>query len=114
MRNIIVYSIISIIVTSCSSSNYTPEGIIPDSTMTNLVVEFSLIEASYNQSLMDPSSPKFRPELFYENVLKDKGYTRNEFINSLNWYTGNTKRFLNVYDEALISLSKQQTELNRQ
>ena len=82
--------------------------------MTNHIVEFSLIEASYNQSLMDPSSPKFRPELFYENVLKDKGYSRNDFINSLNWYTGHTKRFLKVYDEALISLSKQQTELNQQ
>jgi hypothetical protein len=105
--------VVALAMYSCSSEQAVPEGIIPDSSMTQLIVEFTLIDASYNTSLTDPSSVKFRPELFYESTLKQKGYTREEFNRSVSWYTLNTKRLLKIYDEALIILSKQQSELNR-
>lgn len=109
---IYIFSLI-LVISSCSSEQVVPDGIIPDSSMTQLIVEFTLIDASYNTSLTDPATVKFRPELFYENALKQKGYTREEFNRSVKWYTSNTKRLLKIYDEALIILSKKQAELER-
>ncbi|MCB0820819.1 MAG: hypothetical protein KDC13_09360, partial [Bacteroidetes bacterium] len=76
------YLIISVILLAagCSGHSKAPEGIIPDTAMSTLVLEFTLIDAAYNTSLSDPSSVKFKPELFYENVLKEKGYSREQFI----------------------------------
>ncbi|MEX1188346.1 MAG: DUF4296 domain-containing protein [Bacteroidia bacterium] len=109
----LVFAVLSLLLFGCSSNQSVPEGVIPDTTMSQLIVEFTLIDAAYNVSVSTPSSIKFRPEMFYESVLEEKGYTRESFNRSISWYTTNSKRLLRIYDEALIDLSKRQAELDR-
>jgi hypothetical protein len=98
----------------CRSSDDLPEGIIPDTTMSSLIIEFTLIDAAYNTSISDPSAVKFKPELFYESVLKEKGFTRKQFINSIHYYSMHTKPLLKIYDQALEQLSEQQARITSQ
>jgi hypothetical protein len=113
MRNLILIFIASICLASCSSDPVIPEGIIPDTTMSHILVQVTLIDAAYNVSLTDPNSIRFKPELFYETCLKKYGFTRIDFINSMDWYSQNTKLLLRVYDQALIELSEKQSALNQ-
>lgn len=112
MRNLLLLVLTTIWVTGCSSDPEIPEGIIPDTTMSHILVQMTLIDAAYNVSLTDPNSVRFKPELFYESCLKKYGYSRVEFINSMQWYSQNTKLLLKVYDQALIELSESQSALN--
>lgn len=114
MRFYYYYLLLTFILLSagCSSGSKAPEGIIPDTTMSTLVLEFTLIDAAYNTSLTDPSAVKFKPELFYENVLKEKGYSREQFIRSMHYYTQHTNELIGIYNAALEKLSEQQAQLN--
>lgn len=96
----------------CSSEMAAPEGIIPDTTMSDILVDFTLVDAAYNVSLTDPTSVRFKPELFYETTLEKYGYSREEFNRSIQWYSENTKQLLKVYDHALTDLSQRQASLN--
>jgi len=112
MRELILLTAVLILFSNCSSEISAPEGIIPDTTMSDLLVEFTLADAAYNVSLTDPTSVRFKPELFYESALKKYGYSREEFNRSIRWYSENTKQLLKVYDNALIDLSQRESALN--
>jgi hypothetical protein len=101
-----------LLLAGCSSEGTLPEGIIPDTAMSSIILEFTLIEAAYNTSLSDPGAVKFKPELFYEAVLRDRGYSRKQFIESIHYYTLHTKRLLGIYNRALEQLSEQQAKLS--
>lgn len=113
MKNLVRSVVLLIFLSACGGNEELPEGIIPDSVMSHLLVRFSLIDASYTVSLTDPSSVRFKPELFYEAELKERGYTREEFNESIHFYTRNTKRLLSIYEEAFEELSKEQAESAR-
>lgn len=113
MRKIFFCAVVSLIFNSCSTQSSAPDGIIPDTTMSHILVEFTLADAAYNVSLTDPTSVRFKPELFYENVLVKYDYTRVDFNRSISWYSENTKQLLKVYDNALIELSQRQSAINQ-
>jgi hypothetical protein len=102
------------LVSGCGSSSDLPEGIIPDTSMSQIILEFALIEAAYNTSVSDPSAVKFKPELFFESSLKEKGFTREQFIRSIHYYSMNSKALLKIYDRALEQLSEQQAKITSQ
>jgi len=93
---------------SCSSKNEVPDGILPDSTMRNILIDISLVDAAYNLSLSSPIYPKFRSELFYDQIMKQHHTTRNVFVESLGFYAQETKRIQKIYEEAMVEISKRQ------
>ena len=98
---------------ACNSAEELPQDILPDSTMKSIVVELSIVDAAYNIALSSPNAPKFKPELFYEQVMLQHKTTRQQFNRSLSYYAIHTSRFQKVYEEALIDLSRRQAEANK-
>lgn len=98
---------------SCNSDSKVPSGILPDSTMKSILIDISIVDASFNVSASSPQAPKFKAELFYEQIMKEHHTTRDEFNRSMAYYAQNTKKLQKIYEEALIDLSKQQIETNR-
>jgi hypothetical protein len=98
------------LITSCSSQKEVPEGILPDTTMRDILVEISLVDAAHNLSLSSPLYPKFKPELFYDEIMKKHHTTRNVFVESLGFYSQETQRIQKIYEEAMVEVSKQQAE----
>ena len=99
---------------SCGK-NYTdlPDGVLADSVMTELILDFSLVDAAYSVSLTSLNLPRFRKELFYEEVVKKHGTTRRQFVESLGYYAQHSKRLQQIYENALKELSKRQAEAVR-
>ena len=104
--------IICIAILSCNSQDKVSEGILPDSTMKSILIDFSIVDASYNVSASSPQAPKFKAELFYEQVLKDHHTSREQFNRSMAYYSQNTKKLQKIYEDALVELSKRQMESN--
>lgn len=98
---------------SCNSDSKVPSGILPDSTMRSILIDISIVDAAYNVSATSPQSPKFKAELFYEQVMKEHHTSREEFNRSMAYYAQHTKQLQKIYEDALIDLSKRQIETNR-
>lgn len=95
---------------SCEESQSTPEGILPDSVMTDILVEISIVDAAYNYSISKPDAARFKQEFFYEQIMKDFKTNRKQFLESLNYYSINTKRLQKIYEDALADVSKRQVQ----
>ncbi len=102
-----------ILLLSCNSNQDVPEGILADSTMKSIIVDLSIVDASFNMSLSSFTAPKFKSELFYEEVMKQHKTSREEFNRSMKFYAQNTKRLQKIYEDALIDLSHKQVEVNK-
>ena len=111
--NKLIGLIVCIALLSCNSHEKVSEGILPDSTMKSILIDISIVDASYNVSSTSPQAPKFKTELFYEQVMKDHHTTRAEFNRSMAYYSQNTKKLQKIYEDALIDLTKRQIESNR-
>jgi hypothetical protein len=93
---------------SCENAETVPDEILPDSVMTDILVEISIVDAAYNFSLGKPDAARFKQELFYEQIMKDFKTDRKQFLTSLDYYAINTKRLQKIYEDALTDLSKRQ------
>jgi hypothetical protein len=74
------------------------------------LVEISIVDVAYNYSLSKPDAARFKQEFFYEKIMKSNNTNRNQFIESLNYYSINTKRLQKIYEDALVELSKRQVK----
>jgi hypothetical protein len=114
MKRSIVCLILIFGLFSCENkSHVVPDGVVSDSLMTALIVDLAIVDASYSVSLTSPTFPRFRKELFYEEVVKKHGTSREQFVKSLQFYAQNTKRLQLIYENALKELSKRQAEAVR-
>lgn len=115
MRRLPIYLafVFSGLLLSCSGGDELPEGILPDTTMRNLIIEFNLAETASEQSLFDPDVPDFKAELYYEAALKKQGISRETFIRSLNYYSDKPERLNRLLEDAITELSKRQIRKNK-
>lgn len=87
-----------------------PEGILPDSTMRNLIIEFSLADAAAIVNKTDQRFKPFLAELGYEAALKKQGIDRETLIRSLEYYEKHPKLLEKIYDDAIAELNKRQIQ----
>ena len=97
----------------CRGNQHVPEGILSDTTMRNILVEISIADAAYTISATNPSLPKFRPELFYDEIMKQHHTSRDVFIESMNYYALETERLQKIYSDALVEINERQAKANK-
>ena len=110
MKPIALVLISSLFWASCSNKIEAPDDVISESVMSKIVLDLTLVDASYQVSQSKAALPKFKKELFYEEVMKKHGVKRDQFIRSLDYYAQNTKRLQAIYEVAQKNLSQKQAE----
>ena len=108
-----IFSILFFLASCGKNDTDLPDGVLADSVMTELILDFSLVDAASSVSLTSLNLPRFRKELFYEEVVKKHGTTRRQFVESLGYYAQHSKRLQQIYENALKELSKRQAEAVR-
>lgn len=110
MKNRIVVGKILILVglSSCTQGDKLPEGILPDSTMRNLIIEFNLTDAAAEFNMGSKEIPNFKPQIYHEKTLKEAGISREIFMNSLRYYADKPQKLTKIYEDAITELSKRQ------
>lgn len=89
-----------------------PSGIIKKETMINIMVDVNLIEATLRvkQSLYNKDSSYVKD--YYDLVFKKYNITKEQFNNSLKYYSKHPDKFGEIYDEVINKLSRLQSEEN--
>lgn len=108
-----IFSILLLGVSCAKHPTVLPDGILSDSVMTEIILDFSVVDAAYSVSLTSLHLPRFRKELFYEEIVKKHGTTRQQFVESLGYYAQHSKQLQQIYENALKELSKRQAETVR-
>lgn len=111
MKHAVVYLMFFYLCFSaCTSSVEVPADILPDSTMTKILIDISIIDAAHNIGMNTPDLPRFRPELFYEEVMKKHNTNREQVVLSIKFYSTETSMMKKIYDDALMEVSRRQAE----
>lgn len=96
---------------SCGHSEPEPEAnILPDTVMADVLVEFAIADAAHTYSMSRPDYPRFKVEMFYDAILKERNSNREQFVKSLEYYSIHTKQLQLIYEQALNDLSRRQAE----
>lgn len=96
---------------ACSGDKqHLDKAVIPDTLMSDILVEFAIADAARNYSISRPDYPRFKAEMFYDAILAERGTNREAFVNSLEYYSIHTSELLAIYEDALNELSKRQAE----
>lgn len=110
MKHLALVFVSYLFLASCSGKLEAPDDVISESVMSKIVLDLTMVDASYQVSQSKPEIPKFKKELFYEEVMKKHGVKRDQFIRSLDYYAQNTKQLQAIYEEAQKNLSQKQAE----
>lgn len=96
---------------SCAGEKqHLDKAVLPDTVMSDILVEFAIADAARNYSISRPDYPRFKAEMFYDAILAERGTNREAFVNSLSYYSIHTSELLAIYEDALNELSKRQAE----
>lgn len=111
-----------LMINSCSSKEEEKkfeliEGIIPEETMINLLVDIHIAEATIKQGKNDnrirhlPIKKKGNVNVFYYSIFKKYKIDRDIFVESIDYYSQYPEKFEEIYTEVINRLSETQSEL---
>lgn len=83
----------------------TPEHVIPESTMENLLYDYHLAK-SMSENL--PYEENYKKSLYMDAVFKKYGTTKADFDSSMVWYTRNTEVIAKIYEKVRNRLKGEQ------
>jgi len=106
----IVIAFVGFVLSACAPKVVVPDDVLSDSTMTKLLIDIAIIDAAHNVGMNSPDLPRFRPELFYEEVLIKHNTNRDQLVKSIQFYSSETGMLKKIYEEALIEISREQAE----
>lgn len=87
-------------------SNY----IIPREKFREILIEIYLADGYYMMSYGDMAKHKDTTN-FYNDIIRNHGYSRASFDSTLKYYTSRSKKFEVIYDDVITELNKRQQEI---
>ena len=108
-----IYFLLMCLVLSCSEKPTTamPEGILSEKKMISVLTDIQLIEGAVSKKLIDRSINNKESTRYYAKTFEKHDITRQQFDESLNFYTENPKDLQKIYEKVLVELSKIKAEL---
>jgi hypothetical protein len=105
---------LTVAIASCrSGEERPPENLISESVMIQVLADFFLVEGVMiqleyiHQKMPDSAIPH------YQVLYEKHGITRDLFLESLDYYSGNPAQIDRIYDLAILELSKEQTRITK-
>ena len=107
-----IYFLLMCLVLSCSEKpTLMPEGVLPEKKMISVLTDIQLIEGAISKKLIDRSINNKESTRYYAKTFEKHDITRQQFDESLNFYTENPKDLQKIYEKVLVELSKIKAEL---
>ena len=108
-----IYFLLICLILSCSEKPTTamPEGILSEKKMISVLTDIQLIEGAVSKKLIDRSVNNKESHRYYTKAFEKQGITRQQFDESINFYTENPENMEKIYEKVLVELSKIKAEL---
>lgn len=105
-NSIIFLAMVSLILFACKSNDEdVPEKTIDEKTMSKIIVDFHLIEASILESGYDGGNSTPYAKFYYKSILKKHNIEYNDFIENINFYSKQNKKIDKIYTDVISELS---------
>lgn len=113
MKKEYIYFLLICFVLSCTEKATTkiPEGILSEAKMISLLTDIQLIEGAVSKKMIDRAANKKESSRYYRKAFEKHGITRDQFDESINFYTENPKDMQEIYEKVLVELSKIKADL---
>jgi hypothetical protein len=108
MRNCILLICFLSVFISCSQDN--KQKIIPRKDLVNLMVDMHIADAIALNYNINEQFGGLDSALLYNTVLNSYGYTKEQFVYTLNYYTKEPEKLTKIYDEVFTILSRRSEE----
>lgn len=111
MKQLSVLLLFGIFFVACKSgeeSSDTPENILTKNKMVEIMVQVHLAEAALNLNLNDNKAGETK---VYQDIFRKKNVSKNQYEESLKYYTEHPEKMVEIYDEVLNELSRMQAEV---
>ena len=79
--------------------------------MISLLTDIQLIEGAVSKKMIDRAANKKESSRYYRKAFEKHGITRDQFDESINFYTENPKDMQEIYEKVLVELSKIKADL---
>ncbi len=111
MKRHIIFCFITVFI-ACNSKEReaaVPANVLPREKMIEIMVEVNITEAALNLNYLNDS--KVRDTKEYEDVFKRKKVSKEQYDESLKYYTEHPDDLIQMYDEVLNELSRMQAKV---
>lgn len=109
MKNNIIIFIVVLLISACTSKDELPDHILDKEQMVNIIAEVELTQAIYKLKFVKDDSLSYY-ELIDATFSKNKT-TQEQFNESIIYYAKYPKKMEEIYNSAIIRLSKEQAKL---
>lgn len=114
MARIYFLIVIITVITGCSIGNGdNPEKIIPEDLFISVLVDIHIADAGLNVVNLKKKYSNFNADDYYEHVLKRHNVSREQFNETIKYYTYNLNKFDKIYDQVITELSKADANLRK-
>lgn len=109
------YPIIFLLLLGCnySEKKKLPENIIPEKQLIPILVDIHFADATLSVLHFDKKNARYKPENYYNIVLKKHGIDRKKFDESIEYYSKNPEELDIIYDKVLNEFSKLKANLTK-
>ena len=109
------YPIIFLLILGCnySEKEKPPVNIIPEKQFIPILVDIHFADATLSVLHFDKKNDRYKPENYYNIVLKKHGVDRKKFDKSIEYYSKNPEELDIIYDKVLNEFSKLKANLTK-
>ncbi|MDD3876579.1 MAG: DUF4296 domain-containing protein [Bacteroidales bacterium] len=97
---------------SCSESNEVPENILQPEKMVAVLTDFQIAESALTIIQQNGMDVEIYKNVFYEKIFMKHKINKQDYINSMNYYSVNLKLLDKIYEEVITELNKRQISLS--
>lgn len=113
MNKFIAVLFIALIAVSCDFGlgKKQPEGILSNDQLVEVLVDVHIADAALTTLALQRKDDTFKSSDFYQRVLEKHDVTREQFDNSMDYYSKKPLELEKIYDRVLTELSKRKADL---
>lgn len=109
-HNFSIIILLAVLFGACSEKEQVPDHIIPQSQMTNMMIQIHLLEAKIKRLGISQDSAKVVYNHFESILLKDAGLDSLTYFSSYDYYSDHPKLFAQVYTAVTDSLMEMESK----
>lgn len=90
-----------------------PSDIIPVNKMESILIDMHISDAVAEVKTMGDMNEKRLTQQYYQQIYKNHGITKEDFLKSYTFYENNPVLLNKIYDDILSEISKREAQINK-
>lgn len=108
MKKTLLIAFLGISVISCQPQPQRPTGLVPDTTMVQLLADMHILESAHNTKALEADSVPFSYPEIYAEIFRKHQVNKTQYDSTMFWLARDAEQLDAVYDRVIEELSKRE------